>query len=421
VLYLSLAFFMVLPLFGVMAMESGEVSPFVDEPGGPNGASYAYAVHLLAFFVAFVLVLKARAPRKAKRAVAAAPTLPPVHGVSPAVVDRYAVVCVALFILLTVLMLFAYGGIGVLTLAVDKSEFRVSLGTFGALMTLSTKWFMPAMFAALVRACADVGWTLPRKLMVGVATLCLALVGASWGFKTTVVLMMLPAIILVSWRLSARSLAWLGVFFVVNVLTFSLFFDQHEDLGVALEALLLRLTALQGDLAWYTWEKVVNGADTPGYLKTFLPVLGDGMLRQITGTDPERDFAEWASYYFGNAMTLFGGYPVEGVQAGVTNQPTMFAESLVVGGRHLFFVVSALFGAVTGYVAATLRCAIASHRHAAAATLATFFSFTILSWTLGNGFSSLFYLINLVGAATTYLFLRALLPRMRRKRAGPDK
>jgi hypothetical protein len=401
---------MVLPLLGVMAMESGEVSPFVDEPGAANGASLAYAVHLLAFFTAFYLVLRARKARP----IANAPLRPTA---SPQAVDRFGAFCLAIFSLLTFLMVFAYGGIGVLTLEVDKGEFRTSLGRFGALMTLSTKWFMPAMFAAYVRSAADVGWSPLRKLMLVLTALCLAIVGASWGFKTTVVLMLLPAVILVSWRLNTRVLAWLGLFFVVNVVAFSLFFDQHEDLAAAFEALALRLTALQGDLAWYTWEKVSNGAPTPDYLKTYLPVLGDGMLRQLTGADPSRNFGDWASYYFGNAMTIYGGYPIEGVQAGTTNQPTMFAEALVVGGKYLFFAVSAVFGGVAGLVASSLRRAIALRRHASAATLATFFSFTILSWTLGNGFSSLFYLINLVGAAVTYLMLRAFLSpgRFRRR------
>lgn len=409
-LYLSLAFFMVLPLFGVMAMEAGEVSPFVDEPGTANGAAIAYVVHLCAFFGVFAWVVR---PGRAERRLLARPAPTAVAGAD---VDRYALACVVVFAVLALLMLFGYGGLGVLRLEVDKAEFRTSLGAFGALMTLSTKWFMPAFFAALVRACADVGWTPFRKAAAFVAAICLAAVGASWGFKTTVVQMLLPALILLSWKLSLRSLLWLATFVVANVLAFALFFDQHESLGVALDALVLRLTALQGDLAWYTWEKVNQGAETPGYLKTFLPIFGDGILRRLTGVDPDRDFAEWASYYFGTIMTIFGGYPVEGVRAGVNNQATLFGESLVAGGRTFFVLFSALFGAITGWVAKAVRRSLAQRRYAAAATLATYFSFTILAWTVGNGAASLLYLINIVGAAVTFLTLRALLPRLRARR-----
>jgi hypothetical protein len=410
-LYLTLSFCMVLPLFGVMAMEAGEISPFVDEPGRANGASIAYAVHLLAFFVAFVWVLQ----RHRRSRLAIVPAQPRTRPQAP-LVDRFALVSAMLFIVLAVLMVFAYGGINVLTLDVDKAEFRVSLGPLGAIMTLATKWVMPAMFAALVRAFSDLGWTLARRLVAGICAVCICIVGASWGFKTTILGMLLPAFILLSWRLRPRTLALLGAFILLNVVGLSLFFDQSEDLGVALDALLYRLTALQGDLAWYTWDRVVDGAETPPYLRTYLPVFGDAVLRLITGADPARDYAGWASYYFGPSMTLYGGYPVEGLMNGVSNQATMFAEVLLIGGKYLFAIPSLVFGALTGFLTLRLRAAIDAGRYALAATLATFFSFTVLSWTLGNGFSSLFYLINTVGAFGTYLLLCSQLPVRRRVR-----
>jgi len=414
VLYLTLAFFMVLPLFGVMVMETGEVSPFIDEPGAANGASLAFTVHLLAFFLAFMWALRLWGHNR----VAGGPA-GTTRTTTPRRYDNYASTCALLFAILAVMMLFVFGGINVLALSVDKAEFRISLGPFGAIMTLATKWLMPAMFAALVRAGMDQGWTGERRAIALFCGLCLCIVGASWGFKTTIVLMLLPALILVSWRLRARAFVALALFTLVNVVALSLFFDQHEDLGIALDALVFRLTALQGDLAWYTWDKVAGGGDTPGYLKTFLPVLGDGVLRQITGADPQRDYADWASYYFGPAMTLYGGYPVEGVMMGVTNQATIFAEALVIGGKYFFVMASAFFGLLVGWVAARLKASIDGRRYAAAATLSTFFSFTVLSWVLGNGFSSLFYLINLVGAAGTYAMIHFLLRVPRRRKVVP--
>ena len=310
-LYLALSFLMVLPLFGVMAMEAGEISPFIDEPGHANGASIAYAVHLLAFFFAFFWVLKRRRPAHLEAA--------PVRRIRPppaAFIDRFAMITTMLFIVLSALMVFAFGGIGVLTLEVDKAEFRISLGPLGAIMTLATKWAMPAMFAALMRAFSDLGWTSGRRLLAGVSALCICIVGASWGFKTTILAMFLPAFILLNWRLRPRTMLLLGAFILLNLVGLSLFFDQSEDLGVALDALLFRLTALQGDLAWYTWDRVVNGMETPPYLRTYLPVFGDAVLRLMTGADPARDYAGWASYYFGPSMTLYGGYPVEGLMNG---------------------------------------------------------------------------------------------------------
>lgn len=406
-LYLSLAFVLVLPLFGVMAMEAGEVSPFIDEPGGPNGASVAYLVHLAAFFLAFFLVMRRR---RTARAVAA--STPPV--LSDARLDRFAMLCVLTFVALALIFIFAFGAIGVFTLEVDKAEFRISLGPLGAIITLATKWLMPAMFAALVRACADMGWTRKRKLLVAAAGVSLCVFGAAAGFKTTVLQMLLPALILANWRVRWRTLAWITLFVVVNVVGLALLFDQHGDLQLALDALWYRLTVLQSDLTWYTWDKVVAGQETPGYLRTFLPVFGDGMLRFLTGASQDRDYETWASYYYGPAMTLFGGYPVEGLLAGVNNQATLFAETAIIGGAYFFWVASFTFGLITGGIALRLRSAIEERRYATAATLATFFSFTVLMWALGNGLSSFIYLINIVGTVGNYLFLRSQLSTPRR-------
>lgn len=392
---------MILPLFGVMAMEAGAISPFIDAPGDENGATIAYLLHLAFFFTAFHFALRYPTGQAAQR-LAATPKSP---ALGHAQVDSYARFCVCLFFVFALLMLFVFGGIDVFLLNVDKAEFRISLGPFGALMTIATKWIIPAMFAALVAAVRSVGWTSSRRIQVGLSGLLLAVVGASWGFKTTIIMMLLPAIILVAWTVKARVFFLLAVFFVGNIVVFSLLFDQHEDIQLVFEALLYRLTVLQGDLAWYTWESVSRGYETPPYLRTFLPMLGDGLLRRITGANPEENYAEWASYYFGPSMTLFGGYPVEGVQAGVTNQATMFAESLVVGGLHCYVVVSGFFGAVVGGVASKLKSAINCGDYQLSATLATFYSFAILSWSLGNGFSSLFYLINLVGGLVTYFLI----------------
>lgn len=396
---------MILPLFGVMAMEAGGVSAFIDEPGGANGATFAYLIHLFFFFTAFYYTARVR------WGIGSPYLEPKIFTANARYMDLYAMFCAGIFFIIALLMLFAFDALDVLLLKVDKAEFRISLGPFGALITIATKWLIPAMYAALIAAVRDVGWTRGRKLCVWMSGFFLALFGASWGFKTTIMVMLLPAIILVAWTVRARTILLLALFFSVNIFVFSLFFDQSEDIGLAFQALLYRLTVLQGDLAWYTWEKVSHGYETPPYFRTFLPIFGDGLLRQITGANPDKDYLNWASYYFGPSMTLYGGYPVEGVQAGIGNQATMFAESLVVGGRYLFFIVSAFFGAVVGLAASKLREAIKTKNYPLAATLATFFSFSILSWTLGNGFSSLFYLINLIGGFFTYLVISFFLKK----------
>jgi hypothetical protein len=403
VLYVALAFVMILPLFGVIAMESGVDSFFVDEPAGPNGASLAYAAHLLVFAAAFIWVVRSGAP-------AAVTRIPRVPGLARNL-NGYSFFCAVMFAVLAVLMVFVYGGINVLLLSVDKAEFRVSLGPFGAIMAIATKWVMPTMFAALLYALSSAGWNFIRRLMFGVAAICLVVVGASWGFKTTIFFMLLPSIIVTAWVARIRTLLLLGVVMLGMTIGFAIYFDQRPDAAAAIEALTLRLTALQGDLAWYTWGKISQGHSGPGYLKTFLPIFGDKVLELLTGATASQNYADWASYYFGPSMTIWGGFPPERVAGGVTNQPTLFAECVIIGGKYFFVLASAIFGAIFGVFVRWIRAAIRSGNPQLSATLATFFSFTVLPWALGNGLASLAYLINVVGGLVSYTLVAVFFAR----------
>jgi hypothetical protein len=403
VLYVALAFVMILPLFGVIAMESGVDSFFVDEPAGPNGASLAYVAHLLVFAAAFYCVVRSGASTAATR-------IPRVPGLARNL-DSYSIFCAVMFAVLAILMVFAYGGIDVLLLNVDKAEFRVSLGPFGAIMTIATKWVMPTMFAALLYALNSAGWNFIRRVMFGVAAICLVIVGASWGFKTTIFFMLLPSIILTAWIARIRTLLLLGFVMLGMTIGFAIYFDQRPDAAAAIEALTLRLTALQGDLAWYTWGKISQGHLGPGYLKTFLPIFGDKVLELITGARASQNYADWASYYFGPSMTIWGGYPAERVAAGVNNQATLFGECVIIGGKYFFVLASALFGALIGIFVRWTRAAIRSGNPQLSATLATFFGFTVLPWALGNGLASLAYLINIVGGLASYALVAVFFVR----------
>jgi hypothetical protein len=404
-LYLALAFVMILPLFGVVAMESGEVSHFVDEPGAPNGASLAYLAHLLVFAAAFCCVVRSRASAPTTR-------IPRVPGLARNL-DSYSIFCATMFSVLAFLMVFVYGGIDVLLLNVDKAEFRVSLGPFGAIMAIATKWVMPTMFAALLYAVSSAGWNFIRRVTFGVAAICLVIVGASWGFKTTIFFMLLPSIIVTAWIARLRTLLLLGGAMFGMIVGFAIYFDQRPDTAAVIEALTLRLTALQGDLAWYTWGKISQGHLGPGYLKTFLPIFGDKVLELITGARASQNYADWASYYFGPSMTIWGGYPAESVAAGVTNQATLFGECVIIGGKYFFVLASALFGALIGVFVCWTRAAIRSGNPQLSATLATFFSFTVLPWALGNGLASLAYLINVVGGVASYTLVAIFFVRQR--------
>jgi hypothetical protein len=402
-LYLALAFCIVMPILGVAEMENGAVSPFIAEPGSPNGATAAYFVHILSFFIAFFWIIRrnvVHAPHQVASQRAA---------LSSSRIDLYMYFCALLFAAFALLLIFGFGAINILTLTVDKAEFRVGLGTFGAIIPLATKWYMPALFAILMRICIDYGWTRKRIALAVIACLSLVFFGMATGFKTTVIQMLLPAFIVCSWKITPR-LALIGALLVgSSVIGLAIMFDGHGSLDAALDAIWYRMTVLQSDLTWYTWEVARSGGELPKYLRTFFPILGDPILRIVFSVNPDKNFTEWASYYYGSAMTLFGGYPEQGVLAGVNNQATLFAESVIIGGVYFFPLVSFFFGLFVGKITTQLRSAIVFRRYAQAGTLSCLFSFTVLMWTLGNGLSSFLYLINIFGFLTTYLIIHTML------------
>lgn len=403
-LYLALTFCILMPIFGVAAMEDGAVSPFISEAGSPNGATVAYFIHVMCFFAGFLWIINSNQRKFRIKGVVSQLYL------SRTNIDYFAYLCATLFILLTLVLLFGYGAVNVLTLNMDKADFRVSLGPFGPIITLARNWYVPAFFAILVRICIDFGWTRKRIMLTLIAFLALCMFGVANGFKTTILNMLLPAFIVAAWKINLR-LAFLGfILLATNLIGLGMFLDGHGAFDIALEALWYRLTVLQSDLTWFTWQKATEGKELPDYVKTFLPIFGDSIFRILSGVDPENNYEKWASYYYGLSMTLFGGYPVEGILAGVNNQATLFAETVVIGGAKYFPIFSFLFGLFAGKIAAILKNSIALHQYARMGFLSTFFSFPVLMWTLGNGFSSLFYLLNIFGGISTYMAIRILLP-----------
>ncbi len=236
-LYIALVFVMILPLFGVIAMESGESSPFVDAPGAPMGFAgicgpsnrVRDGIYLGDAFRRF-----SQTSAHPPRTLALSRNL-----------QSYAIFCAAVFVVLAALMLFVFGGLDVLLLRVDKAEFRISLGPFGAVMTIATKWLMPTMFAALIYAAKCGGWTAITRIMAVISGAGLIIVGASWGFKTTILFMLLPTFIITTWKMRFRTLVWMAIPTLALVLGSAFYFDQYEDANAALEGLALRLTALQ--------------------------------------------------------------------------------------------------------------------------------------------------------------------------------
>lgn len=402
-IYLVISVLIIWPIVGLAEMENGGVSSFISIPGAPNGATVAYFIHIIAFFIGFIWIGSRKKSNQTYYNKIRHSFL------NQKKVNFIVAFCALLFTALAFIIIFGFGGRDVLSGKIDKASFRVNLGHFGAIIPLSTKWYIPALFALLIKLCIDYGWNIKRILYSGIAFCALAAFAMSQGFKTTLLFMLLPACIICNWKLSMRNAIVFFLFATISIICFSFLFDKNATLGVALGALWNRLTILQSDLTWFTWDVAVNNGEFPQYSKTFLPIFGNTILMLVTKLDSNTNYEEIASYYYGPAMTLFGGYPAEGLQQGVNNQATLFAECVIIGGRYFFPVVSFAFGLLIGKIVSYLRYLLLRRKYAMCVTMSTFFSFPIIMLTLGNGLASLLYIFNIFGFLSTYLIIIFLL------------
>lgn len=410
--YLLVFIYLGLPALGLWSLENGGVAAMLDFPFGyRNGATYAYLIHALWFILGGVaglmIVLRKR------------PFLMPVPAPGPRSQRLYLLVTAALFTAITSLAL-AAGGLDVLVGNMNKADLRVArdnMGLIGPILTISLKWFMPcafAVFAVLGRGHAY-DWTDRILLMVAIAGL--GLTAVSTGFKTTVLFVFQPYLVLRFWRLGIiRSIVMVaGACMVTAVLSY--LFDGTKDIKTTLYNLQDRATNYQGDLAWGIWEKASTGEPLPPYARTYLSIPGSRFLVYATGVDRDRDPAGFASYYFGPSATLFGGYPIEGVEQGVNNQATLFGEAVIAAGPRWYMVFSFGSGILFGIFIRVLRWYVFLRDPVRGPVWATFLCTSGLMWLMGNGAASLLYLINIVGLAASGLYVYLLLGSRRAEHA----
>lgn len=400
----ALVFFaLVAPLIGVVLMELGAYGPSIGKEGYSNGASIGYGSYVLSAICVGWLVARLRlyAPRAKPQFVSA----PISSGNSAAGVGLFALLT---NLILLQVILWGADGHSVLSGELVKGEFRISLGNLGAAAYLITKFLAPAFFAYYVVMVRISGSPLGFRhlTLLLLNTLVLVILGAAWGFKTTVISMLFPALILVDWLggLSKRALVAFGIGATAFVVAGAFFFDNHTQLIDVLIALGIRVTVVHGDVFWEIWDGYFNGVEYGGYWKTLAAAMGDRTLSAVWGVSRE-DWGEWATWHYDLMLSQLVGRPPEDYfQAGTTITGTPASEGIIAFGLSGLIISGVVAGVVIGFTHKIIAASILRRPIFAVAT-AVYFSFAVIPWLVGGGITQLFHVATVTGLLLTLVVL----------------
>jgi hypothetical protein len=391
---------LIAPLIGVWMVEGGEFAGSVGVQGFPNGATLPFAIYVA--FVAAVAVLTARPWRRAA-----------IVQVSVAKANRrfrrFSNNLMIFECIFLIIFLFGFGAINIWLGSSSKGDFRIGLGALGAFPNLMCKFVIPALVAYASLLYLQSTRTSAMKVRLGVIFVIAFITGASWGFKTTAISMVLPALLLLNWRVRPIALVGLTIIFIASLVVFSLLFDSGIVEAADLQGYLLRrITVLQGDVAWHVWGMYSNGEQFPDYSPTLLAALGDKFL--VTLGLSREDHYQWMLFHYDWMLNYLAGIsPDATAESGHSIIGTPFTEGLVAGGVAGLAGFSLLAGILTGGMYRLLDQSLRRGRNLAATLGATFCCYNLIPWLNAGAIVQLFHFSLLISLATTYVLLAVML------------
>ena len=404
------AFALFTPLIGIFLVERGEHAVSVGLDGHPNGATIAFAAYCaVVITVAFVMARGITfAPPRRRLGSSAAAIQPSVGTDGNAAFVQFAKRLIVVNVFSLLLILFGFGGIRVWLGMIDKGTFRSTLGVFGSVPFLLTKFVLPALFAyATTKYMRTTRANRSRALWWTNLMLVFA-IGASWGYKTTSMTMLLPALLLIYWRMNLRQLVSVAFAGVAVLVLYFYWFDSRAlaaigDVNVA-QILWLRLTVLQGDVAWHVWGLYTTAEVFPKYAPTLAAALGDRLLAGFGVS--QSDLSQWMGYHYDWIINQVANLPVESTVGGHSISGTPFSEGLIAGGLLGVGIFAVIAGALVGVLYRRLTLSIAAGTDRRTALLATYFCFNLFSWLSGGAITQLFHVSVWTNVGLTLLLLR---------------
>lgn len=388
-----LIFVMFSPLIGVIMMENGAYSISTGLFGYENGITFPYIIFSLIFFLTIFLIQKVYIPVKFRHEF---------NNLEYSLKKSLKIVLYFNLIILFI-MLFLFSGYKVLLGELGKGEFRSSLGFLGSLAYLCTKFYVPILLVYVSYLYTKVK---KFKYLLILNFIIVFFIGTTWGFKTTSIFMVIPALIILLWNMKLHKVLFLFFIFLVFIFGFALFFDfKNGDFTNVLNAIFLRLTVIQGDMVWHMWNlHNQNVLPLDNYLITLLSAIGDKLLN-LFSTFSEQ---EWIYYHYHLIITYFSGYDDAGISTGHSVTANIFGESISIAKYPINNLFAIFSGIIVGFNIKLLKLFYVNNYPILLSLTVVFFISYVYPWLNAGGIVTLIHISSLFAIFTGLLLLKII-------------
>lgn len=296
------------------------------------------------------------------------------------------------------LILFGFGAYKVF-LGMERGEFRASLGSFGFLYYFIIKFWTPALITLAYlcyRSRSSNSWLFYLHFIV------VFVIGLSTGFKSTVLFLFLPMIVLNIWKISILKFSKI-TFFLFFPLIFvpSVIVSDFSAIYDLLNFLFMRATTITADTSWYIWT--IKDTISIEYHKAFLSMFGNSFMSAFDIN--LNKFNDAVIYDFNYMLHDLMGIPLNAVRDGHNIQGSLFLTSILMFGDY--YIVGAFFyGLLLSLFYNFLQFLIIKRYVSLFIPFLVFFVFHVLSWLQSGLPTTILHVSIVVSLFSTFLLIK---------------
>lgn len=389
-----------MPFIGIILMEQGEFGGSIAEFGHRNYTAEAFALFGLISFITYKAVGR---------------ILPPLRNsfFVKINVDRLRkglFISVLVLGLASFVMVVFFGGINTILGNVERGAFRSNLGPFGSIAYFILKFLAPGILAISLIFAKNVKLRIKDTALIMVLFLLSSLIALSFGFKSGLIILILPSLILIINKVSMKFVLTLTSIFFLFIFFSYYFFESLDDNSseFIISLLISRLTIVQGAVPWKMWEMLTSGEIFPSYINTLPAVFGDKFLSFTTGISASSNAYEWVMMHSALIPTYLSGYSADEIVDGHNNTATSFSEGILFAGYSGILLFSLFSGLIIRVSIYWVEKAISRAHYASASVAACFAINCVWAWVMSGGINMIFHISVLVNFATLYILLRLI-------------
>jgi membrane protein len=347
------------PAVGIFLMELGFISLEVGA-GHYNGATIIYILSCAIVYIIYRAGLYTKISNKGT------------DGISSGEIRNYFNIILVIDLFILFLCLFILGGIKVWSGQIGKGQFRISFGALGSFAYLLYDYVVPSniLILTLIYIKCDKFEKSKNRTALFIAYFLTMLIAATWGAKSFVITILLPALFILFYESSLKLVIKIGSVGLVLIVLAAIFFEgksfnvnlasfsktnfvYSNSSNSSLIAVLYRLSVLQGDIPWKIWDIYATDSQAVffDYGKTFISIIPDTIL-DFFGINIY-DYSKYVEYHYSLQLTyLFGRAVPNNIQeVGAHNVTgTWFSEAIIAGGWCGVIIFAVLLGLLARFI-----------------------------------------------------------------------